>query len=56
MTPEEIAEKLHLQLKRVEAVKTRWLSSEHKRRAPLTMKMGYRTTGMDFRLPYKPEV
>ena len=56
MTTEEIAEKLHLSLKHVEAVRTRWLSSEHKRRAPLTMKMGYRTTGMDFRLPYKAEV
>jgi len=53
MTPEEIAEKLNLPPKKVQAVKTRWLSSEHKRRAPLTMKMGYRTTGMDFRLPYK---
>ncbi len=56
MRPEEIAEKLHLQLKQVEAVKIRWLSSEHKRRAPLTMKVGYRTAGMDFRLPYKTEV
>jgi len=55
-TPEEIAEQLHLTLKQVEIVKARWLSSEHKRRAPLTMKMGYRTTGMDFRLPYKAEV
>ncbi len=54
--PEEIAEQLHLTLKQVETVKARWLSSEHKRRAPLTMKMGYRTTGMDFRLPYKAEV
>ena len=56
MTPEEIAGKLKLPLKQVEAIKTRWLSSEHKRRAPLTMKMGYRTMGMDFRLPYKAEV
>jgi NAD+ synthase len=56
MTPGEVAEKLGLPLKQVEAVKTRWLSSEHKRRVPLTMKMGYRTAGMDFRLPYKAEV
>jgi NAD+ synthase len=56
MTPEEIAEKLRLPLKQVETVRRRWLSSEHKRRAPLTMKMGYRTAGMDFRLPYKAEV
>jgi NAD+ synthase len=56
MTPEEIAGKLKLPLKQVEAIKARWLSSEHKRRAPLTMKMGFRTPGMDFRLPYKAEV
>jgi NAD+ synthase len=56
MAPEEIAEQLHLPLKRVEIIKARFLTSEHKRRAPLTMKMGYRTTGMDFRLPYKAEV
>jgi NAD+ synthase len=56
MMPEEIAEQLHLSLKQVETIKARWLSNEHKRRAPLTMKMGYRTTGMDFRLPYKAEV
>lgn len=55
MAPEEIAEQLHLTLELVETIKGRWLSSEHKRRAPLTMKMGYRTTGMDFRLPYKAE-
>ena len=53
VAPEEIAKQLNLRLKLVEEVKTRWLSSEHKRRAPLTMKIGYRTAGMDFRLPYK---
>ena len=53
MAPEEIANQLNLRLELVEEVKTRWLSSEHKRRAPLAMKMGYRTAGMDFRLPYK---
>jgi len=53
MAPDEIARQLNLRLKLVEEVKIRWLSSEHKRRGPLTMKMGYRTTGMDFRLPYK---
>jgi len=31
MTPEEIAGKLKLPLKQVEAIKARWLSSEHKR-------------------------
>ena len=53
MAPDEIAKQLNLRLKLVEEVKTRWLASEHKRRMPLAMKMGYRTPGMDFRLPYK---
>jgi NAD+ synthase len=52
LTPEEIAEQLRLPVKTVEGVKTRWLSKEHKRRAPLTMKTEYRTIGTDFRLPY----
>jgi len=52
MPPEEIAKQLNLPLKLVTGVKTRWLSREHKRRAPLTMKMEYRTIGADFRLPY----
>jgi len=53
MAPDEIAKQLNLRLKLVEEVKTRWLANEHKRRGPLAMKMGYRTPGMDFRLPYK---
>jgi len=52
LTPEEIAKQLNLPLKLVKSIKTRWLSREHKRRAPLTMKMEYRTIGTDFRLPY----
>jgi hypothetical protein len=32
-------------------VKNRWLSVEHKRRLPLTVKVAYRTVGTDFRLP-----
>jgi len=52
MAPEEIARRLNLPLKLVAGIKTRWLSREHKRRAPLTMKMEYRTIGTDFRLPY----
>jgi len=52
LTPEEIAHQLRLPLKLVTNIKTRWLSKEHKRRAPLTMKMEYRTIGTDFRLPY----
>jgi len=52
LAPEEIAKQLKLPVKLVTSIKTRWLSKEHKRRAPLTMKMEYRTIGTDFRLPY----
>ncbi len=54
MQPEDITKQLNLPLKFVQGVKERWLSMEHKRRAPLTMKMEYRTVGADFRLPYTP--
>jgi NAD+ synthase len=54
LAPEEIAGQLNLPLKLVKDIKNRWLSREHKRRAPLTMKMEYRTIGTDFRLPYTP--
>jgi NAD+ synthase len=52
LTPEEIAEQVNLPAELVAGIKTRWLSKEHKRRAPLTMKTEYRTIGTDFRLPY----
>lgn len=52
MTTKEIAEQLQLPLKVVDSVKRRWLAAEHKRRQPLTLKLGYRTVGADFRLPY----
>jgi len=52
LAPEEIAHQLDVPLKLVLDLKARWLANEHKRRAPLTIKLGYRTTGMDFRLPY----
>jgi NAD+ synthase len=54
MKPKEIAEQLNLSIKLVEKVKRRWLAAEHKRRLPLTTKLGYRTVGKDFRLPHKP--
>jgi len=54
MSAEDIATQLNLRLKLVEGVKTRWLSTEHKRRTPLTTKIEYRTVGKDFRLPYTP--
>lgn len=52
MTTKEIAEQLQLPLKVIDSVKRRWLAAEHKRRQPLTLKLGYRTAGADFRLPY----
>jgi len=52
MTPKRIAEQLKLPVKRVEEIKRRWLASEHKRRTPLTTKLGFRTVGADFRIPY----
>ena len=52
MTPEEIAEQLKLPVTGVEEIKRRWLAAEHKRRGPLTAKLGYRTVGADFRIPY----
>ncbi|MFQ5758080.1 MAG: NAD+ synthase [Candidatus Bathyarchaeia archaeon] len=52
MTSKEIAEQLKLPAKRVEEIKGRWLATEHKRRAPLTTKLGFRTVGADFRIPY----
>jgi len=52
MTTEEITDQLELPAKLVTDIKKRWISMEHKRRAPLTVKLGYRTVGTDFRLPY----
>ncbi len=54
LAPEEIARQVKLPLKTVLDTEARWLANEHKRRAPLTIKLGYRTAGMDFRLPYTP--
>jgi NAD+ synthase len=54
MPDQYIAKQLNLQPGLVQSVKERWLTMEHKRRAPLTMKMEYRTIGADFRLPYTP--
>jgi NAD+ synthase len=51
VTTEEIARQLNIGKALVERVKSRWLSTEHKRRAPLTVKLEYRTMGTDFRLP-----
>jgi len=52
MTTEEIVHQLNVSTKLVENIKRRWQTMEHKRRPPLTTKLGYRTVGADFRLPY----
>ena len=52
MSVNTIAENLELAKKRVEDVRNRWLRSEHKRRMPMTTKLGYRTVGRDFRIPW----
>ncbi len=51
MTPEEIVAETELNLALARKVRERWLKSEHKRRPPLAMKLGYRTAGDDLRLP-----
>jgi NAD+ synthase len=54
MDAEDIAKQLGIEKKQVEDIKRRWLSAEHKRRMLLTMKLEYRTIGIDFRLPRNP--
>jgi len=54
MKTEEIAKQLGLDKHLVEKIKKRWLSMEHKRQMPLTIKLGYRTVGKDFRLFHTP--
>ncbi|HEV2119731.1 MAG TPA: NAD+ synthase [Candidatus Bathyarchaeia archaeon] len=51
MMPEEIAGETGLRLALVKKVRERWLKSEHKRRPPMVLKLGYRTAGNDLRLP-----
>ena len=52
MNPREIAAETRLETSVVSRIRKRWLASEHKRRPPLALKMGYRTPGSDMRLPY----
>jgi NAD+ synthase len=54
MRSEEIADHLHVKRQLVEKIKSRWLSTEHKRRMLFTAKLEYRTVGTDFRLPRNP--
>ena len=51
MAVEEIAQQLNVNLTLVKKIRNKWLSAEHKRRTPLTVKLGYRTVGIDFRVP-----
>jgi len=51
MTAQEIADNLNVPLAKVKEVENRWLTDEHKRRLPLTVKIGYRTVGHDFQIP-----
>jgi NAD+ synthase len=52
MPPKEISEELGIPLQMVEKVRGRLLQSEHKRRPPLSIKLGFRTAGQDLRIPY----
>lgn len=52
MPPGEISEELGTSLRMVEKIRRRLLQSEHKRRAPLAIKLGFRTSGQDLRIPY----
>ncbi len=51
MSNQEIVSQLGIEVQLVEKVRSRWLSSEHKRKMPLATKLEYRTIGADFRLP-----
>lgn len=52
MSIREIADELDMPLRFVENIRRRWIAAEHKRRPPVTMKMGFRTAGQDLRIPY----
>ena len=51
LRPEEISQETRLPLAQVRKIRDRWLKSEHKRSTPLVMKLGFRTSGADLRLP-----
>jgi NAD+ synthase len=52
MSPKEISDELRIPLRTVEKVRARWILSEHKRRPPLAIKLGFRTAAQDLRIPY----
>jgi NAD+ synthase len=47
----DISKDLSIPERTIEDVRRRWLLAEHKRRPPLSMKLGYRTPGQDLRIP-----
>ena len=49
--PDEISDELKIPVRMVERIRDRWLHSEHKRRPPLSIKLGFRTAGQDMRIP-----
>ncbi len=51
MKPKEISEALSINKASVDRVQDRILTTEHKRRMPISPKLGFRTPGNDFRLP-----
>ncbi|MBO0888545.1 NAD+ synthase [Candidatus Bathyarchaeota archaeon] len=50
--PKQISRELAISVRTVESVKQRWLRAEQKRRPPLALKLGFRTSSQDLRLPY----
>jgi NAD+ synthase len=52
MPPHEISDELKIPIRTVERIRDRLLHSEHKRRSPLSIKLGFRTAGQDLRIPY----
>jgi len=51
MSDDDISEETGQPLELVRSVRGRCLGSEHKRRAPLVLKSGFRTAGADMRMP-----
>ena len=52
MESSAISREVGVHVRIVESVKRRWLLAEHKRRPPLALKLGFRTSSQDLRLPY----
>ena len=53
--PLEISRDLRIPLKTVQGIRRRVEFAEHKRRPPLSMKLGFRTSGQDLRVPLSVE-